>query len=223
MSTSPSVTRKSIKLAAPSSPWTGANKRAEQRELKRQAVLSTAAQLFNEQGFQATSLDDIAARLNVSKPTLYYYVKNKDEILIECVRGALQTMLEGIEQTRASGGKAIDQLITCMRIYTRIVTQDFGMCVIRISDTELPADRRAELRALKSGIDQAFRRQIKACVKEKSIAKCDPKLTAFMVAGALCWIGQWYQPGGSLSPDKIADEYIRTFMQGLKPASSASS
>lgn len=207
-------------MPVPSSPWGGAGKRAAQRELKRQAVLSTAAQLFNEQGFQATSLDDIAARLNVSKPTLYYYVKNKDEILIECVRGALQTMLAGIEQTRAAGGKAIDQFVTCVRIYTRIVTQDFGMCVIRISDAELPADRRAELRALKSGIDQAFRRLIKACVKEKSMAACDPKLTAFMVAGALCWIGQWYQPGGAHSPDKIADHYIRSFLQGLQPPTS---
>lgn len=215
MSTTPSVSRKSIKSATTTSPWTAADKRAEQRELKRQAVLSTAAQLFNEQGFQATSLDDIAARLNVSKPTLYYYIKNKDEILIECVRSALQTMLEGIEQTRASGGKSIDQLITCIRIYARIVTQDFGMCVIRISDTELPAERRAELRQLKSGIDQAFRRLIKACVKEKEIAPCDPKITAFMIAGALCWVGQWYQPGGTLTAEKIADAYIHTFMQGL--------
>lgn len=215
MSTTPSVSRKSNPSAATTSPWTAAHKRAEQRELKRQAVLSTAAQLFNERGFQATSLDDIAARLNVSKPTLYYYVKNKDEILIECVRSGLQTMLESIEQTRVAGGKAIDQLITCMRIYTRIVTQDFGMCVIRISDTELPAERRAELRQLKSGIDQAFRRLIKACVKEKAIAPCDPKITAFMIAGALCWVGQWYRPGGTLTPEKIADAYIHTFMQGL--------
>ncbi|WP_286186586.1 TetR/AcrR family transcriptional regulator, partial [Acidovorax cavernicola] len=54
--------------------WPATQHSAQQREAKRQAVLSAAAQLFNERGFHATSLDDIAARLGVSKPTLYYYV-----------------------------------------------------------------------------------------------------------------------------------------------------
>src|SRR3989475_10314909 len=56
--------------AAPSvdSPWSGTPDREQQREAKRQAVLQAAAQLFNERGFSATSLDDIAARLGVSKP-----------------------------------------------------------------------------------------------------------------------------------------------------------
>ena len=62
-------------LAQPS-PWPQAPEREQQREAKRNAVLSTAAQMFNERGFHATSLDDIAARLQVSKPTLYYYVKD---------------------------------------------------------------------------------------------------------------------------------------------------
>ena len=93
------------------SPWVPSSKRAQQREAKRNAVLSTAAQLFNEKGFHATSLDDIAARLHVTKPTLYYYVKNKDEILIACVRRGLEMMHEGIEQTRLAGGSAIEQLL----------------------------------------------------------------------------------------------------------------
>ena len=61
---------------------------------KRQAVLSTAAQMFNERGFHATSLDDVAARLGVSKPTLYYYVRSKDQILLECVQQGLEMTLE---------------------------------------------------------------------------------------------------------------------------------
>jgi AcrR family transcriptional regulator len=82
--------------------------REQQREAKRNAVLSTAAQMFNERGFHATSLDDIAARLQVSKPTLYYYVKNKDEILLECVKQGLHLILEGIEASRQAGGNALD-------------------------------------------------------------------------------------------------------------------
>ena len=199
----------------PDSPWAPATERGLQRQVKRDAVLATAAQLFNERGFHATSLDDIAARLNVSKPTLYYYVKNKDEILIECVRNGLQMMTEGIEETRKAGGKAIDQLIACIRIYTGIVTLDFGMCVIRISDDEMPAVNRAELRRLKSGIDMAFRRIITEGIAEGSFRPCDPKMAAFAVAGALGWIGRWYENGGDYNPEQIATQYIELLLNGI--------
>lgn len=205
------------------SPWTPSSMREQQREVKRNAVLSTAAQLFNEKGFHATSLDDIAARLHVSKPTLYYYVKNKDEILIACVRRGLEMMHEGIEETRKAGGSAIEQLMACMRTYTRIVTMDFGMCVIRIADDELPPKSRKELRRLKSGIDMEFRRLVAAGVEEGAIAPCDPKMTAFLIAGALGWIGRWYQPGGEYEPEQIADQFITTLCGGvLRPVSELS-
>lgn len=206
-----------VSAALPASPWAPSATRGQQRETKRNAVLTAAAQLFNERGFHATSLDDIAARLNVSKPTLYYYVKNKDEILIECVRRGLNMMHEGIEETRHAGGQAIDQLMACIRVYTRIVTMDFGMCVIRVSDDEFPPQSRKELRRLKSGIDMEFRRLVAESVAQGSIKPCDPKMTAFLIAGALSWIGRWYEPGGDYTAEQIATEYIATLRDGLLP------
>ena len=200
---------------AVASPWASAPEREQQRETKRQAVLAVAAQLFNERGFHATSLDDIAARLNVSKPTLYYYVKNKDEILLGCVRQGLDMMLVGIEESRRAGGKAVDQLLTCMRVYGHIVTMDFGMCLIRVGDEQLPEESRRELRRLKAEIDHEFRSLVAAGVDEGSIVPCDPKMTAFVIAGALSWIGRWYQPGGEYSPDEIVDQCIGTLCGGV--------
>jgi AcrR family transcriptional regulator len=197
------------------SPWANAPDRELQREAKRHAVLQAAAELFNEKGFHATSLDDIAARLNVSKPTLYYYVKNKDQILIDCVRKGLDLMLEGIESSRAAGGKAIDQLITSMQVYAHIVTEPFGMCLIRVGDEQLPDHSRTELRRLKSAIDQEFRQLVIAGVKEGSLAPCDPKITAFAIAGALSWIGRWYQPDGKYRPDEIVQQCIETLCNGV--------
>lgn len=197
------------------SPWVSPPEREHQREAKRQAVLAAAAQLFNERGFHATSLDDIAARLHVSKPTLYYYVKNKDEILLGCVRQGLDMMLEGIEESRRAGGKAVDQLLTCMRVYGHIVIMDFGMCLIRVGDEQLPQESRRELRRLKAEIDHEFRRLVAAGVAEGSIAPCDPKMTAFLIAGALSWIGRWYQPEGEYTPDQIVEQCIATLCAGV--------
>ena len=189
--------------------------RARQREAKRQAVLQTAAQLFNERGFHATSLDDIAERLHITKPTLYYYIKSKDDILLECVRSALVMMQAGIDAVRQDGGRALDQLMACMRIYAGIVTEDFGRCVIRIGEEPLPAPLKKELRQLKAGIDHEFRRLIAEGIQEGSLLACDPKLAAFMLGGALSWIGRWYHEGGELTPEQITDQAIALLLGGI--------
>ncbi len=202
--------------APPASPWAGAREaRERQREAKRNAVLTTAAQLFNERGFHATSLDDIAARLHVSKPTLYYYVKNKDEILLACVKKGLDMTLAGIAASRAAGGNAVDQLRACMQVYAGIVMQPFGMCLIRVGDVEVPEPSRTELRRLKSEIDLAFRRLVAQGVEEGTLAPCDPKMTAFVIAGALSWIGRWYQPQGAYAPEDVARQCIETLLDGV--------
>lgn len=213
--TKKSSTPKPPHTDAPVSPWAPASAREQQREVKRNAVLQAAAQMFNERGFHATSLDDVAARLHVSKPTLYYYVKNKDEILFECVRTGLQMMQAGIAETSRRGGTAIEQLVACMRIYGQIVTMDFGMCLIRIGEDPLPPESRKELRRAKSAIDLEFRRLIAAGVEEGSLVPCDPKITAFAIAGALSWIGRWYQPGGEYSADEVVERVMNTLLGNM--------
>ena len=206
----------------PASPWAQAPSRAAQHQAKRDAVLHVAAQMFNERGFHATSLDDIAARLNVTKPTLYYYVKNKDAILLACVKKGLDMTLEGIDASRAAGGNAIDQLRACMRTYAEVVTQPFGMCLIRVGDEEVPEPSRTELRRLKSEIDHAFRRLVEQGVQEGVLAPCDPKMAAFVIAGGLSWIGRWYQPQGAYSADQIIEQCTQLLLHGVlaRPAHS---
>src|SRR5215469_1382674 len=69
-----------VKPAASSaSPWRARRERVRDRKLKREAVIRAAAREFNRKGYHNTSLDDIAARLEVTKPTVYYYVTSKEQ------------------------------------------------------------------------------------------------------------------------------------------------
>lgn len=197
------------------SPWRAQRDRKKEREIKREAVLRTAARAFNENGFHATSLDDVAERLNVTKPTVYHYIKSKDEILFECVKIGLEMMQSAIDVASSSGGKAIDKLIAAMQKYAEIVTMDFGMCLIRVGEDPLPPESRKKLRKLKAGIDGEFRKLITQAIAEGSIPSCDPKIAAFTVAGALSWIGRWYKPEGPLKPEDIAEQCIAVLMNGL--------
>jgi AcrR family transcriptional regulator len=192
-----------------------ARSRAETRALKREAVLRTAAQLFNEKGYAASTLDEVAERLGVSKPTVYYYVDSKEEILFGCVRTGLRLLEDAVADVERAGGRAIDKLEAAMRQYVGIVTMDFGMCVIRVGEEPLAAERRRELRRVKAGLDRVFRSLVRQGIDEGSIRPCDPRVAAFTIAGAMSWIGRWYRPDGPLRPDAIAEQTIALLLHGL--------
>jgi AcrR family transcriptional regulator len=197
------------------SPWGTVRDREQQRALKREAVLRTAAQLFNEKGYAASTLEEVAERLGVSKPTVYYYADSKDAILLECVRIGLEMLRTAIRAVDAQGGRAIDKLVAAMRQYAEIATLDFGMCVIRVGEESLPPESRRKVRHMKAGLDREFRELIRLGIEEGSIAPCDPKLAAFTLAGALSWIARWYRPDGPLTPEAIADQCIHVLLLGL--------
>jgi AcrR family transcriptional regulator len=197
------------------SPWLRTLDREQERAIKREAVLRVAAQLFNEFGYHATSLAMVAERLQVTKPTLYYYVQNKEEILFECVRLGLELLRSAIAAAAASGGTALDKLEAAMHEYALIVTRDFGMCLIRVGEDPLAAEGRKTLRRLKAEIDHEFRSLIEQGIAEGSLAPCDAKLAAFALAGGLSWIGRWFDPHGPLSAEEIARHSTAVLMNGL--------
>jgi AcrR family transcriptional regulator len=206
--------KKGEAAALADSPWPSVARREQQRQAKRYAVLQAAAQLFNERGFHDTSLDDIAAQLNVSKPTLYYYVKNKEQILIECMEEALKLTLEKIELSRQGGSTALQQLHDCMYVFGIIATEPFGACLVRIGDEVLSPEARQELRRMKSEINKQFRRLVEMGIQEGALAPCDATVMAFSIQGAIGWLARWYQPGGKYAPAEVVQRTVDGLLQG---------
>ena len=200
---------------ARTSPWLKPKERAQQRELKREAVLRACLQSFNERGFRATSLDDVAASLNVTKPTIYHYFASKDEILFECVRLGLASVREAAQAVEQRGGSGLERLKALMRDYAIIMTRDFGVCVTRTADHELSPASRARFRVLKREIDRIVRRVVADGMQDGTIRNGDVRLIAFALAGALNWIARWYDPSGPLQPDEIADGIVVTLLHGV--------
>ena len=200
--------------AKTTSPWRKAA-RVQERENKRDAVLRTAARLFSERGYHDTSLSLVAEELEITRPTVYYYVKSKDEILFECVRIGLQMIQQASQEVIDRGGSALDQLIAVMHKYAEIITMEFGMCLVRVGDVPLPADSRRKLRKLEASIDHMIRALIEQGVREGHFAGHDPKLAAFAIAGSLNSIARWYRPDGELSAKDIAEQFVDLLIRGL--------
>jgi AcrR family transcriptional regulator len=202
-------------LNKPVSPFPTPHQKLEERTNKRNAVLRTAVQMFNERGFHATSLEDVAASLGISKPTIYHYLGNKDQVLLECVTIGLNQLLEAVELTRAEPGKGIDRLQSFLRRYAEINMDDFGRCVIRTGEEALSPDSVRRFRELKRGIDTAMRSLIDEGIADGSIAPVDSKLLAFTLAGALNWAARWHDPDGDQSAPELAERMVALLSSGF--------
>ncbi len=199
------------------SPFPDAAQRRAERAAKRNAVLRAAVRMFNERGFHATSLDDVAASLGISKPTIYHYLGNKDQVLLECVTSGLGQILEASETVRSEPGSGLDRLCRFLERYAEINMDDFGRCVIRTGDEALSPESAIRFRALKRDIDTAMRGLIADGIADGSIATDDPKLLAFSLAGALNWPARWFRQDGPDTAETIARRMVEILKQGFVP------
>ncbi len=199
------------------SPWRTGRERARDRDVKREAVSRAAAREFNRRGYHNTSLDDIAASLRVTKPTVYYYVTSKEQLLFECFLAGVELIRAGFAEVRGLDAPARERLRRVLRHYGEAIGSEFGWCMVRAEDQDLPPAMSRHIKALKSEIDQGIRRLIRAGIEDGSIAPCDPKLTTFALAGALNWIAHWYREDRSMSAGEIAAAFCAIFEGGLRP------
>jgi len=204
------------------SPWRANHERRRERELKRDAVIRAAAREFNRKGYHNTSLDDIAARLAVTKPTVYYYVTSKEQLLFECFLAGVEQIRAAFRETRALELPARERLNAVLRHYGEAVASEFGWCMVRAEEQDLSPAMSRHIKALKSEIDQGIRRLIREGVQDGSIGPCDPKMAAFALAGALNWIAHWYREDRSLTGAEIADAFVTIFEAGMRPRGTAS-
>jgi len=182
---------------------------------KRDAVLQTAAQLFIEKSYGRTSMNDVAQRLHITKPALYHYFQNKEQILLECYRLGTALIGQTLNQIAAHCGTGLEKVEAFICSYANVMTVNFGRCVMRLDEGDLSEEARADVRRYKRKIDRRLRSFIQEGVEDGSIAACDAKIAAFAIAGALNWICQWYEPEGPLSGEEIASQFAQTLTRGL--------
>jgi AcrR family transcriptional regulator len=199
------------------SPFRSKSEREQDRAEKREAVLLAAVRMFNARGYHAASLDDVAASLGISKPTIYHYLGNKEQVLVECVNRGLSMLREAADAAAGAPGSGHDRLRAFLLRYACINMDDFGRCVIRTNEEVLSMDSATRFRARKREIDAAVRGMIAEGVADGSIARVDVRFASFALAGALNWPARWHDPEGALPPQQVAEKLVDIVMGGLTP------
>jgi len=189
----------------------------EQFARRRQALLLEAGRAFNRRGFHETSLDDVASALNVTKPALYYYFKDKYEILYECHRTAMDLGDRARAEAERAGGTAAEVLRRHLTLYIEGLTDELGACHVLAEHNALrPADRE-RIQKRRRGFDTWLRGLVAAGIADGSIAPCDSKMTVFFFMGAVNAIQRWYEAGGERSGAEVAHAYLDVLFLGLAP------
>ncbi len=201
----------------PREPWKAFTARQRNLDTKRDAVLQTAAHLFLEHGYRRTSMSELGTRLKITKPALYYYFHNKEEILVECYRLGIAAIEQLLDKAAVTRGNGLNKVRAYVEAYAKaVVTHDFGRCVAMLDDAELSPKARREVRDLKRKIDMAIRSYVEEGIGDGSIEPCNVKLASFALAGAVNWIGTWYRPEGELKAEDIATQFADLLTQGLR-------
>lgn len=205
--------------SAAASPWKPTGERTRDRALKRDAVILAAARAFRTKGYHHTSLDDLATALNVTKPTLYRYVANKEEILYECFRTGVERIRVAFQTPPGSPLSGRERLRAVVIGYVEAITSEFGWCMVRAEDQDLSEEMSGAIKAAKAEIDQGIRRLVREGIEDGSLRPCDPKMVAFALAGSLNWITHWHRDGvredAALTPREIAERFFELFERGV--------
>ena len=204
------------------SPWSARRRRPRDHEVKREAVIRAAARAFNERGYHHTSLDDIAAALGVTKPTIYYYVANKEQLLFECFLAGLRPIREAPARGRAparpgarTAGRGDPRL---RRAPSRRNTAG-AWC----APTTRTSARRCAARSTRSS-PRSTRASAACCAPASRTARSNPATRRSRRSrwpGALNWIAHWYRADQPLSAGEIADAFVGFFAHGLLPRRAA--
>lgn len=198
--------------------WAGnAPDREEQRTVvKKRAILRAAAALFRERGYERTRLDDIAQALNVTKPTLYYYVKNKEDILVEIQQTGFDEIMEELIELGRGAQSGADILHRVIVFYVTWVTGEFGVCIPRHFLITLAPENLARLRKTRRTFERKIRETIARGIGDGSLRPCEPWIVATAIVGAMNWMAFWYEAGPTRrTAAELGDAYFDLFIEGI--------
>lgn len=194
----------------------------EHRQEPRQEILRAAARLFQQQGYDATSMNDVAAALKLSKGGLYHHFQSKDEILYNIMSHAMDiTEQRVINVVRHIDGASVagaeERLRTLIRLHIQVVLspEDREITVMLHENHPLSTALRRKINGRKKDY-VVFVENLIADVQRKrnSASPVTPRAAAFALVGMINWIYQWYKPDGPLTGEAIVRQYTDIFFHG---------
>jgi AcrR family transcriptional regulator len=189
---------------------------ADPQASTRVEILKSAAKAFRRLGYHGATVEEIAAALHMKKGNLYYYFKNKEEILFACHQYSLDRLTQLLDEIDASGAAADVKLRRLIDAFVHTILDELhGTALFLDLEALSPAHLKAVI-GRRDAFDKGVRRVIEQGMSNGVFAHGDPKLLAFALFGAVNWIPRWYSPDGPASSQAIASLFADFFVAGFR-------
>ncbi len=195
--------------------------RPSRADEQRARVLAASVEIFGTRGYRATSMNEIAAGVGLSKPTLYHYFRNKEELLVRIYSDVLDESLRMALETVAAAPTAIDglrDLLISRVVYTCEHRELLKICFEEEDELrpELAEELLVRRRRFEDVVQSTVERHLSTCPEvELGMA---PKVFVNMCLGAVNWTYKWYRPTGPRSPAELGAEIAGALLAAITPA-----
>src|SRR5438128_11010956 len=183
----------------------------------RQEILRASARLFQQQGYDGTSMNDVAAALKLSKRGLYHHFQSKDEILFDLMSHAMDITEDRVIGPVKAVADPEERLRMLIRRHIGVVLseRDREIAVMLHENHPLSPALRKRINARKKDYVHFLENLIAEVQRARgSKGTVTPRAAAFALLGMINWIYQWYRPDGALQEESLAQQYTEIFFQG---------
>lgn len=185
-------------------------------QLQRDRMLKAAAYCFNQKGYRGTSLKDVANLLGLTDAALYYYVRNKEELVYLCYVRAAELGREAMDRATADADTGYEQIRHYLRYHIAHMVGDSGPIAIMSEVPSLKPHHRDEVLGFSRSHSSRFEALLQTGIADGSIAPCDVRMTGNAIMGAINWIPKWFH-GDSDVALRTLREFPEILCAGLRP------
>ena len=190
--------------------------RAARYSRKRIEILRSAAAAFRRRGYHGASVEQIARALHMTKGNLYYYFRNKEEILYALHDYSLDILLGHLEEVLTSGAAADAKLRQLIVGFVHMIIDELHGTALTMDLQALSPARLRKVIAKRDRFDRGLRRVIEEGIATGVFAPGEPKLRSFALLGSVNWITRWYDPRGPASSAQIGQAFAELLLEGLR-------
>lgn len=183
--------------------------------IKRLQILKSAAAAFRHRGYYGASVEEIARALEMTKSNLYYYFKDKKEILFACHEYALDILLNMLKRVEDGAQSPEEKLRRIIVVFIHTMIDELGGTALTMDLLPLSPPLLKKIIAKRDRFDQGIRHIIADGIRKGVFRSVDPKLITFAILGSINWISYWFNPSGDSNSVEIAEEFADFLLAGL--------
>jgi AcrR family transcriptional regulator len=185
-------------------------------ELNRERVVAVAADLFARHGYHGTGIAELAKAVGLGRGALYHYIESKEALLYAISRTQVDRMNAQAEAALRAGLPPEELLREMARGLLRNIADHRSEWAVFFRDhSALTGERRDHVIAARERYEGYWRQALDRGV-EAGALRPTPALLVKGILGMLNYTYLWFEPGGALTPEELADEYLDTLLRGIR-------